>query len=100
MFSKIKDYDFHSGKSEYEDIIQSDHRQSHDIARGHQGPAAYLILASGLDKVIHKLYLSIVLFFNLYISFIKAWCEFKQAYSIFPLRYCWQCFNLWRYPKR
>ncbi|KAK7456570.1 hypothetical protein BaRGS_00039324 [Batillaria attramentaria] len=44
------DYEFHKGKSEYEDILQSNNAPSTMTARGHQTPAAFLILASGLDK--------------------------------------------------
>jgi len=47
----LKDFDFHKGKSEYEDVLQSGGGPSTMTNRGHQGPAAFLILASGLDKV-------------------------------------------------
>ena len=36
---------------ESEDIVQANNLPSVRTARGHQGPAAFLILASGLDKV-------------------------------------------------
>ena len=42
-----EDYETHKGKSEYEDIMQVLNRS--DPSRGHQGPAAFLIMASGLD---------------------------------------------------
>ncbi|XP_036434331.1 putative aminopeptidase W07G4.4 [Colossoma macropomum] len=45
-----EDYDFHKGKSEYEDILQSNNLPSSATPRGHQAPAAFLIMASGLDK--------------------------------------------------
>uniref|UniRef100_A0AAR2JQJ7 Cytosol aminopeptidase domain-containing protein n=1 Tax=Pygocentrus nattereri TaxID=42514 RepID=A0AAR2JQJ7_PYGNA len=45
-----EDYDFHKGKSEYEDILQSNNLPSSATPRGHQTPAAFLIMASGLDK--------------------------------------------------
>lgn len=45
-----EDYQFHKGKSEYEDVLQCNNLPSSRTARGHQGPAAFLILASGLDK--------------------------------------------------
>ncbi|XP_056275560.1 putative aminopeptidase W07G4.4 [Pseudoliparis swirei] len=45
-----EDYDFHKGKSEYEDILQSNNLPSTMTPRGHQTPAAFLIMAAGLDK--------------------------------------------------
>ena len=45
-----EDYANHKGKSEYEDITQIQNKPS-ARARGHQGAAAFLIMASGLDKV-------------------------------------------------
>ena len=47
----FKDFDYHKGKSEYEDVLQSGTGPSTMTNRGHQTPAAFLILASGLDKV-------------------------------------------------
>ncbi|XP_033633240.1 putative aminopeptidase W07G4.4 [Asterias rubens] len=44
-----EDYEFHKGKSEYEDILQANNLPSTATARGHQSPAAFLIMASGLD---------------------------------------------------
>ena len=46
-----EDYEFHKGKSEYEDVLQANNMASSATARGHQSPSAFLILASGLDKV-------------------------------------------------
>ncbi|KAK2183773.1 hypothetical protein NP493_296g02047 [Ridgeia piscesae] len=50
--SKLRreDFEFHAGKSECEDIIQSGGKPSTMTDRGHQSPAAFLIMASGLDK--------------------------------------------------
>ncbi|KAM9743258.1 putative aminopeptidase W07G4.4 [Menidia menidia] len=45
-----EDYEFHKGKSEYEDILQCNNLPSTATPRGHQTPAAFLIMASGLDK--------------------------------------------------
>lgn len=45
-----EDYAFHSGKSEYEDVLQCNNAPSSRTPRGHQGPAAFLVLASGMDK--------------------------------------------------
>lgn len=45
-----EDYDFHKGKSEYEDILQCNNLPSSATPRGHQTPAAFLIMTSGLDK--------------------------------------------------
>lgn len=47
-----EDYEFHKGKSEYEDILQCNNLPSSGTPRGHQTPAAFLIMASGLDKVL------------------------------------------------
>jgi len=47
----LKDFEYHKGKSEYEDVLQSGTGPSTMTNRGHQTPAAFLILASGLDKV-------------------------------------------------
>lgn len=47
-----EDYEFHKGKSEYEDILQSNNLPSSATPRGHQTPAAFLIMTSGLDKVL------------------------------------------------
>ena len=45
-----EDYDNHKGKSEYEDLTQVSNNKS-DRSRGHQGPASFLIMASGLGEV-------------------------------------------------
>eukprot|EP00057_Strongylocentrotus_purpuratus_P003119 XP_003725966.2 PREDICTED: putative aminopeptidase W07G4.4 [Strongylocentrotus purpuratus] len=45
-----EDYAFHKGKSEYEDVLQANNKPSTLTPRGHQSPAAFLIMASGLDK--------------------------------------------------
>ncbi|KAL3864655.1 hypothetical protein ACJMK2_006319 [Sinanodonta woodiana] len=44
------DYNFHRGKSEYEDVLQCNNMPSTMTDRGHQSPGAFLIMASGLDK--------------------------------------------------
>ncbi|PIK58591.1 putative aminopeptidase W07G4.4-like [Apostichopus japonicus] len=44
------DYDFCRGKSEYEDVLQCNNQPSSATPRGHQFPAAFLIVTSGLDK--------------------------------------------------
>lgn len=46
-----EDYEFHKGKSEYEDILQCNNLPSSATPRGHQTPAAFLIMTSGLDQV-------------------------------------------------
>jgi len=50
--STIRREDFvaHSGKSEYEDVLQAGGQPSAMTNRGHQAPSAFLIMASGLDK--------------------------------------------------
>ena len=45
-----EDYVFHTGKSEYEDVLQCNNAPSTMTARGHQSPAAFMIMSSGLDK--------------------------------------------------
>jgi len=45
-----EDYNFHKGKSEYEDVLQSNNLPSSRTPRGHQAPGAFIILASGLSK--------------------------------------------------
>lgn len=44
-----EDYKTHSAKTEKEDVVQSSGRPSTQSSRGHQAPAAFLIMASGLD---------------------------------------------------
>lgn len=44
-------FTFKTGKSEYEDVLQSNNLPSSRTPRGHQAPAAFIILASGLNKV-------------------------------------------------
>jgi len=45
-----EDYAFHGAPSEYEDVLQCNNAPSSRTPRGHQSPAAFMILASGLDK--------------------------------------------------
>lgn len=45
-----EDYAFHKGKSEYEDVLQCNNLPSSRTPRGHQAPAAFIILSSGLNK--------------------------------------------------
>lgn len=45
-----EDFDFHAGKSEYEDVLQCNNAPSSRTPRGHQTPSAFLIMSSGLDK--------------------------------------------------
>ncbi|KAF6780360.1 hypothetical protein AHF37_00171 [Paragonimus kellicotti] len=48
-----EDFDFNKGQTEYEDILQCNNLPSSATPRGHQIPAAFLSMASGLDKVLH-----------------------------------------------
>lgn len=50
--SRIRRDDFkqHKGEQEGDDVIQSASKPSTMVSRGHQGPGAFLIVASGLDK--------------------------------------------------
>jgi leucyl aminopeptidase len=45
-----EDYDYHRGLSEYEDLRQSGTGPSVRTERGHQRPAAFIIMGSGLDE--------------------------------------------------
>ncbi|CAH1122395.1 unnamed protein product [Ceutorhynchus assimilis] len=45
-----EDITAHQGVAEGEDIVQGQSKPSSQSMRGHQGPAAFLLLASGLDK--------------------------------------------------
>ncbi|CAH1394814.1 unnamed protein product [Nezara viridula] len=45
-----EDYEAYKGKTEGEDVVQAESLPSAQCKRGHQGPAAFLILASGLEK--------------------------------------------------
>ncbi|KAK5644652.1 hypothetical protein RI129_005952 [Pyrocoelia pectoralis] len=45
-----EDFLFHKGRTEEEDAVQAYNQPSVRTPRGHQGPAAFLIMASGLDK--------------------------------------------------
>uniref|UniRef100_H2Y409 Cytosol aminopeptidase domain-containing protein n=1 Tax=Ciona savignyi TaxID=51511 RepID=H2Y409_CIOSA len=44
-----EDYVFHTGKSEYEDVLQCNNAPSSRTPRGHQSPSAFMIMASALD---------------------------------------------------
>lgn len=46
-----EDFLFHEGVAEGDDIRQAVNQLSSKVPRGHQGPAAFLIKTSGLDKV-------------------------------------------------
>ncbi|XP_033340320.1 putative aminopeptidase W07G4.4 [Megalopta genalis] len=45
-----EDFNFHEGLTEGDDVLQSDNKDSLKTVRGHQGPSAFLIMASGLDN--------------------------------------------------
>lgn len=51
--SKLRREDFkaHTGVAEGDDLLQAFTQSSSKKERGHQGPAAFLIMVSGLDKV-------------------------------------------------
>lgn len=50
-----EDFQFHEGLTEGDDVLQSVNKSTKKTERGHQGPSAFLIMASGLDKV-HRLF--------------------------------------------
>jgi len=43
-----EDYEFHMGKDEQSDVLQCNNKPSSQTARGHQTPAAFMILTSGM----------------------------------------------------
>lgn len=45
-----EDFLFHKGKCEGDDLLQANNSPSVRTPRGHQGPAAFIIQAAGLDK--------------------------------------------------
>merc|ERR1711953_1357272 len=45
-----EDYLFHKGKDEQSDVLQCNNKPSSQTARGHQTPAAFMILTSGLKE--------------------------------------------------
>lgn len=45
-----EDYKFVAGRNEYEDVIQCNNAPSSRTPRGHQFPAAFMAMSSGLDK--------------------------------------------------
>lgn len=45
-----EDFDFHVGKCYGEDVLQANNQPSSRTVRGHQSPAAFMMLATGLDK--------------------------------------------------
>ena len=47
----LQDYDFVAPPSEYEDVLQANSLPSSATLRGHQFPAAFHLIASGLNKV-------------------------------------------------
>lgn len=110
-----EDYEFHKGKSEYEDILQCNNLPSSATPRGHQTPAAFLIMASGLDKVLthcqNKLLFSCkcekqnmeeVLWLTCTIPFISnaAWCGLWHTSAILPHWHCWIQWSFPRCPNR
>lgn len=46
-----EDFDHHKGRCEADDVIQGATKPSAQTERGNQGPAAFLIMVSGLSKV-------------------------------------------------
>ncbi|XP_055525785.1 putative aminopeptidase W07G4.4 [Wyeomyia smithii] len=45
-----EDFDFHAGECYGEDVLQANNLPSSKTVRGHQSPAAFIMLATGLDK--------------------------------------------------
>jgi hypothetical protein len=92
-----EDYENHKGKSDYEDLLQANTKPSVAGARGHQGPAAFLLMASGLDQVRCLICIYFSLYFSRLNRFIfcdlKAWYRLKTTVAFYTCRYCrlvWQ----------
>ncbi len=51
IYYSLQDYIAHSAKTESEDVWQANDKPSTLTDRGHQNPSAFLIMASGIDKV-------------------------------------------------
>jgi len=51
--SRVRREDFysHEGCAEGDDVVQASNKRSRKVQRGHQGLAAFLMMASGLEKV-------------------------------------------------
>ena len=64
--TRREDFVFHAGKSEYEDILQANNLPSTMTSRGHQGPSAFLTMASGLDAVRTPEFWIVIQFFILF----------------------------------
>lgn len=47
---RLDDFQFHRGKAQGDDVLQCNNLPSSRTPRGHQGPAAFLIMTSGLEK--------------------------------------------------
>ncbi|XP_053685741.1 putative aminopeptidase W07G4.4 [Sabethes cyaneus] len=45
-----EDFDFHAGECYGEDVVQANNLPSSKTVRGHQSPAAFIMLSTGLDK--------------------------------------------------
>lgn len=50
-----EDFRMHRGRAEGDDILQSLNKPSVTVERGHQGPGAFLVMTSGLDKVRYQI---------------------------------------------
>lgn len=70
-----EDYKAYKGKNEYEDMLQVG-SPTPARSRGHQGPAAFLIMGSGLDKVCLFYFIFVLIQSNLkcmFRLFVVAW---------------------------
>jgi len=78
--SRIRREDFltHQGRAEGDNILQALNQLSCKIPRGHQGPAAFLIKASGLDKVLCLLLLLFKFLFKFNVIFLDIITSFNN----------------------
>lgn len=94
-----EDYKFHRGKAEGEDLLQANNQPSSRTPRGHQGPAAFMILGAGLDKVRNPEDNNFEIFefcFTIFFFFFSVRCQIRISYQVFAFRYRW-C--RWRCPR-
>lgn len=88
-----------SAKSVGDDLLQCNNAPSSRTKRGHQTPGAFLLLASGLEKVwcLLKIFVKPFKMSSLLIViFFSAWCELWPATEVFSFGHCWIC---WRSSK-
>lgn len=85
-----EDFDFHCGKSEYEDVLQCNNAPSSRTPRGHQTPSAFLVMSSGLDKVCFPMQA----FYFLKILLQISYQDVSEELYILSWHIYWRCTRL------